>query len=187
MALDRPRDFFGARDTFTTSAGKFGIYRLSKLEEAGLCKTAELPYSIRILLEAVLRNCDGYQVTEEDVRGLAGWKPGKTVEVEVPFKPARVVLQDFTGVPCVVDLAHMRSAMSRLGGDPKKINPLIPVDLVIDHSVQVDRFAIDAARWNSTSTWNSNATANATSSSAGGKRRSTISASCRRMSASCIR
>ena len=146
MALDRPRDFFGARDTFTTSAGKFGIYRLSKLEEAGLCKTAELPYSIRILLEAVLRNCDGYQVTEEDVRGLAGWKPGKTVEVEVPFKPARVVLQDFTGVPCVVDLAHMRSAMSRLGGDPKKINPLIPVDLVVDHSVQVDRFAIDAAQ-----------------------------------------
>src|SRR5437868_11589766 len=124
-ASARLRDPFGARDTFSTSAGKIGIYRLSKLEQLGLCKLATLPYSIRILLEAVLRNCDGYEVTEDDVKGLAGWKAGKLDEVEIPFKPARVVLQDFTGVPCVVDLAHMRSAMSRLGGDPKKINPLI--------------------------------------------------------------
>lgn len=144
-ASARLRDPFGARDTFSTSAGKIGIYRLSKLEQLGLCQLATLPYSIRVLLEAVLRNCDGYEVTEADVRGLAGWKPGPLPEVEIPFKPARVVLQDFTGVPCVVDLAHMRSAMKRLGGDPKKINPLIPVDLVIDHSVQVDSFASDKA------------------------------------------
>ena len=141
----RLHDPFGARDTFNSASGKIGLYRLSKLEELGLCKLAELPYSIRILLEAVLRNCDGYEVTEDDVKGLAGWKADKAVDVEIPFKPARVVLQDFTGVPCVVDLAHMRSAMQRLGGNPKKINPLIPVDLVVDHSVQVDKFAQDAA------------------------------------------
>jgi aconitate hydratase len=141
----RLQDPFGARDTFATSAGKLGIYRLSKLEQLGLCKVDTLPYSIRILLEAVLRNCDGYEVTEDDVKGLAGWSSGKLAEVEIPFKPARVVLQDFTGVPCVVDLAHMRSAMKRLGGDPKKINPLIPVDLVVDHSVQVDFFATNTS------------------------------------------
>jgi aconitate hydratase len=145
MSSARLFDPFGARDTFDVGGKKIGIYRLSKLEQLGLCKLAELPYSIRILLEAVLRNCDGYEVTEDDVKGLAGWKADKAVDVEIPFKPARVVLQDFTGVPCVVDLAHMRSAMSRLGGDPKKINPLIPVDLVVDHSVQVDKFAQDAA------------------------------------------
>ena len=88
----------------------------------------------------MLRNCDGYVVGEEDVKNLAGWQAAAPAKVEIPFKPARVVLQDFTGVPAVVDLAAMRSAMQRLGGDPKKINPLIPVDLVIDHSVQVDRF-----------------------------------------------
>src|SRR4029077_10404372 len=88
-----------------------------------------------------LRNCDGYAVTEADVKALASWQAAAPAQVEIPFKPARVVLQDFTGVPAVVDLAAMRSAMQRLGGDPKKINPLVPVDLVIDHSVQVDYFA----------------------------------------------
>jgi len=140
MSSVRTHDSFGARDTFETGQGKAGIYRLSKLEQLGLCKVASLPVSIRILLEAVLRTCDGYEVTENDVKSLAGWKPGPVGEVEVPLKPARVVLQDFTGVPCVVDLAAMRTAMRRLGGDPAKINPLIPVDLVIDHSVQVDYF-----------------------------------------------
>jgi aconitate hydratase len=134
-------DAFGARDTFDSGSGRVGIYRLSKLEEAGLCRVAELPFSIRVLLESVLRNCDGYEVTEQHVKDMAGWRAGAVPEVEIPFKPARVVLQDFTGVPCVVDLAAMRSAMRRLGGDSKKINPLIPVDLVIDHSVQVDHFA----------------------------------------------
>jgi aconitate hydratase len=133
-------DPFGVRDTFATGSGTAGIYRLARLEEAGLGQVSRLPYSIRVLLEAVLRNCDGYQVTEQDVRNLAGWQAESPAKLEIPFKPARVVLQDFTGVPAVVDLAAMRSAMQRLGGDPKKINPLIPVDLVIDHSVQVDRF-----------------------------------------------
>jgi len=102
--------------------------------------TSRLPYSIRIVLEALLRTCDGYEVTETDIRSLATWNAAQPAETEIPFKPARVVLQDFTGVPCVVDLAAMRAAMKRLGGDPEKINPLVPVDLVIDHSVQVDFF-----------------------------------------------
>ena len=133
-------DPFAARDTFKTASGPAGIYRLSKLQDAGLGDVAALPYSIRVLLESCLRNCDGYEVTEDDVKNLAGWNAAAPAEVEIPFKPARVVLQDFTGVPCVVDLAAMRAAMKRLGGDPKKINPLVPVDLVIDHSVQVDYF-----------------------------------------------
>ncbi len=143
------QDPFQARDTFDTGAGQAGIYRLSKLEALGLTKVAELPFSIRVLLESLLRNCDGYVVTEQDVKNLANWTESRGVlapgsdGVEVPFKPARVVLQDFTGVPCVVDLAAMRAAMQRLGGDPKKINPLVPVDLVIDHSVQVDYFGTD--------------------------------------------
>ncbi len=134
------RDPFHARDTIQTSAGSAGIYRLSKLEDAGLTRIAALPYSIRVLLESVLRNCDGYAVTENDVCRLAGWQAGRHEPIEVPFKPARVLLQDFTGVPAVVDLAAMRSAMRRLGGDPARINPLVPVDLVIDHSVQVDQY-----------------------------------------------
>lgn len=144
-------DPFTARDTFETGSGSAGIYRLSKLEDAGLTKVDALPFSIRVLLESLLRNCDGYVVSEEDVKNLAGWTTSRGVlaagdaAVEVPFKPARVVLQDFTGVPAVVDLAAMRSAMQRLGGDPKKINPLVPADLVIDHSVQVDHFASDTA------------------------------------------
>ena len=133
-------DPFHARDTFHTGSGTAGVYRLAKLEAAGLGQVSRLPFSIRVLLESVLRNCDGYIVTENDVKALAGWQAASPAKVEIPFMPARVVLQDFTGVPCVVDLAAMRSAMKRLGGDPKKINPLIPVDLVIDHSVQVDSF-----------------------------------------------
>ncbi|XZE45702.1 aconitate hydratase AcnA [Pirellulaceae bacterium SH467] len=136
----RLTDPFGARSTFRAPQGEMGIYRLSQLEKAGIANISQLPFSIRILLETVLRNCDGYQVSEEDVTNLAKWNAAKPAELEIPFKPARVVLQDFTGVPAVVDLAAMRDGMSALGGDPKKINPLIPVDLVIDHSVQVDFF-----------------------------------------------
>ena len=134
------QDPFQARDTFLGPTGEIGFYSLKKLEAQGLGKISQLPYSIRILLEAVLRNCDGYVVREEDVRALAKWNAAAPAPVEVPFMPARVVLQDFTGVPCIVDLAAMRDGMQALGGDPKKINPLIPVDLVIDHSVQVDLF-----------------------------------------------
>ncbi len=138
-------DSFGARDTFQVGNRSVGIFRLSKLQDDGLGQIDQLPYSIRVLLESVLRNCDGQVVVEEDVKNLANWNAKAPAKVEIPFKPARVVLQDFTGVPAVVDLAAMRSAMGRLGGDPKKINPLIPVDLVIDHSVQVDQFGSSSA------------------------------------------
>jgi aconitate hydratase A / 2-methylisocitrate dehydratase len=141
----RKLDPFGARDTFDTGSGRAGLFRLSKLEQQGLVTIAALPFSIRLLLEAALRTCDGYEVTRRDVESLARWHSTSKQGVEIPFKPARVVLQDFTGVPCVVDLAAMRSAMKRLGGSAKRINPLIPVDLVIDHSVQVDRFGTDDA------------------------------------------
>jgi aconitate hydratase len=133
-------DPFGARATFFRGDQQFGIYRLSRLDEMGLGDMSVLPYSIRVLLEAVLRTCDGRIVREQDVRNLAAWDAAAPAKTEIPLKPARVVLQDFTGVPAVVDLAAMRSAMRRLGGDPKRVNPLIPVDLVIDHSVQVDHF-----------------------------------------------
>ncbi len=139
-SVELKHDPFSARTTLSLSNGSIGYYRLAKLEEAGIGSVSQLPYSIRILLESLLRNCDGYEVTEEDVRNLGQWNAAKPAEIEIPFKPARVVLQDFTGVPCVVDLAAMREGMKKLGGDPKKINPLIPVDLVIDHSVQVDFF-----------------------------------------------
>ena len=138
-AIPNNHDPLGARDVFDTGSGEVGIYRLGRLEEAGLTKIATLPFSIRVLLESLLRNCDGFEVTETDVKNMAAWGSSDDPPVEVPLKPARVILQDFTGVPAVVDLAAMRSAMQRLGGDPKRINPLIPVDLVVDHSVQVDR------------------------------------------------
>jgi len=136
----RKIDPFGARQVLETSQGPVGIYRLARLEELGIGRLGDLPFSIRVLLESALRSCDGFQVTEQDVKNLAAWKAMAPAAMEIPFKPARVVLQDFTGVPAIVDLAAMRSAMRRLGGDPKKINPLIPVDLVIDHSIQVDHF-----------------------------------------------
>jgi aconitate hydratase len=140
MSTPPRRDPFGATADLATPAGNLRIHRLDRLESALGVSIARLPFSIRVLLEAALRHCDGFQVTEDDVRRLAGWKPDHDGTVEVPFKPARVILQDFTGVPCVVDLAAMRDAVERLGADAKRINPLVPVDLVIDHSVQVDVF-----------------------------------------------
>jgi aconitate hydratase A / 2-methylisocitrate dehydratase len=139
-------DVFGARSTFETSQGPAVMYRLAALEKAGICPSlARLPFSIKILLEAVLRNLDGELVTEQDVRNLAAWNAAAPRDVELPFMPARVILQDFTGVPAVVDLASMREAVKRLGGDPRRINPLVPVDLVVDHSVQVDYYATPEA------------------------------------------
>ncbi len=129
---------WGTQATLPTRAGKVTIHRLEALEAAGF-SVGRMPFSLKVLLEALLRHCDGYVITEEDVEKLARWQPDAE-PFEIAFLPARVLLQDFTGVPAVVDLAAMRSAMARLGGDPKRINPLIPVDLVIDHSVQVDRF-----------------------------------------------
>ncbi|MCH7993090.1 MAG: aconitate hydratase AcnA [Planctomycetes bacterium] len=131
---------FGALSTLRTAQGDLRIFKLSALHDAGLGDIDRLPFSIRVLLESVLRNVDGRRITEDDVKTVASWADGAAGVREIPFVPARVLLQDFTGVPAVVDLAAMRDAMKRLGGDPKKINPLIPVDLVIDHSVQVDAF-----------------------------------------------
>ena len=138
-------DPFSAQNTFETGSGKAVYHRLRALDDAGVTNTSRLPYCLRTILEALLRTCDGYAVTEADIRALATWDAASPAAAEIPFKPARVVLQDFTGVPCVVDLAAMRAAMKRLGGDPKKINPLVPVDLVIDHSVQVDFFGTHQA------------------------------------------
>jgi aconitate hydratase len=134
-------DTFGARSTLDTGFGRALFYRLDALRKGGLAPSLDaLPFSIRVLLEAVLRNVDGELVTDDDVRRLAAWSPTAPGAGELPFVPARVILQDFTGVPAVVDLASMRAAVKRLGKDPAKINPLVPVDLVVDHSVQVDVF-----------------------------------------------
>ncbi len=143
------KDYFNSRDVLRTSHGDYIFYRLDRLEKDGLTKLDRLPFSIRVMLESVLRQCDESTITRADVKNLAGWTPQTDKRPVLPFRPGRVVMQDFTGVPAVVDLAAMRSAMARLGGDPKKINPLVNVDLVIDHSVQVDFFAdSDALRRN---------------------------------------
>ena len=139
---DRPQnpDSFGARAVLDTGSGEAYYYRLGALQEAGLADVERMPYSIRVLLESLLRNEDGFLVTKDDVERLAAYDPKQRYQDEIPFMPARVILQDFTGVPAVVDLAALRSAMKRLGGDPELINPHVPVDLVIDHSVQVDEY-----------------------------------------------
>ena len=134
-------DYFNAKAVLNTSQRSYTYYRLEQLERDGLVQLIRLPFSIRIMLESLLRLCNEKEITRQDVVNLAGWKPNVVNRPSLPFRPARIVLQDFTGVPVVVDLAAMRSAMMRLGGDPKKINPLVPVDLVIDHSVMVDFFA----------------------------------------------
>ncbi len=138
-------DIFGTRVRLPGASEPVYLYRLDTLEKNGFGSVSRLPFSIKILLEALLRQVDGFAVTAQDVARLAGWDPKNPSEMELPFKPARVILQDFTGVPAVVDLAAMRSSTARMGGDPKRVNPLIPVDLVIDHSVQVDQFGSQAA------------------------------------------
>jgi aconitate hydratase len=133
-------DSFGARAQLTVADTTYDIYRLDALERAGIGNIARLPYSIRILLENLLRYEDGFTVTKDDIVTLARWDASKTPEAEIPFRAARVLMQDFTGVPCVVDLAAMRDAIIELGGKASQINPLQPSELVIDHSVQVDQF-----------------------------------------------
>lgn len=135
---------FNARKSFTHQGNTAQIYSLKVLEEQGV-NLGRLPFSLKILLENLLRNEGGGSVFKEDVEALCAWDPAAEPSKEIAFTPARTLLQDFTGVPCVVDLAAMRDAMSALGGDPKKINPLTPVELVIDHSVQVDAYGVDAA------------------------------------------
>jgi aconitate hydratase len=142
------KNTFNARSTLHVGNDKFEIYKLSALEHAGIGKVSQLPFSLKVLLENLLRHEDGRFVFDADVRALATWDPSSAQgasEKEISFMPARVLLQDFTGVPAVVDLAAMREAMRQLGGDPKKINPLLPAELVIDHSVQVDKFGVAGA------------------------------------------
>src|SRR6202451_129842 len=142
------KNSFGTRTVLLAGNDAYEIYRLSVLERAGIGNISRLPFSLKALLENLLRHEDGQFVFSEDIHALAGWDPSSAAgatEKEISFMPARVLLQDFTGVPAVVDLAAMREAMRKLGGDPKKINPLLPADLVIDHSVQVDKFGVEGA------------------------------------------
>jgi aconitate hydratase len=138
-------DSFHARAVLAAAGGAVVYYRLAALEEQGLADLSAMPFSIKILLEALLRGEDGAFINRDDILRLARYNPASPEPLEIAFKPARVLLQDFTGVPCVVDLAAMRSAMARLGGDPQRINPRIPVDLVVDHSVQMDASGCTAA------------------------------------------
>jgi aconitate hydratase len=142
------KNSFGTRTALRAGDDSYDIYRLSVLERAGIGNISRLPFSLKVLLENLLRHEDGQFVFTEDIHALAGWDPSSTAgatEKEISFMPARVLLQDFTGVPAVVDLAAMREAMHHLGGNPKKINPLLPAELVIDHSVQVDKFGVEGA------------------------------------------
>lgn len=136
-------DSFGARQSLEVDGRAFEIWELAAVERAGLGKVARLPFALRILLENLLRHEDGRAVDREDIEALVGWDPKKTPDQEIAYSPARVILQDFTGVPAVVDLAAMRDAMAAMGSDASRINPQLPVELVIDHSVQVDSFGSD--------------------------------------------
>ncbi len=140
-----PTNPFNSRSTLTTKHGSYTYFDLNALKSAKVGRVDRLPYSIKVLLESMLRHVDGFIVTQDDVAGLANWNAKAPAKEEIPFMPGRVVLQDFTGVPCVVDLAAMRDAMKKLGGDPGLINPLVRCDLVIDHSVQVDAFGSKVA------------------------------------------
>src|SRR6202521_2120208 len=139
------KNSLGARDTLTVGNRSYEIYRLDALERRGIGHVSQLPFSIRVLLENLLRQEDGRFVRPGDIEALAEWQPRAKARAEIAFMPARVLLQDFTGVPAVADLAAMRDAIARMGGQPKKINPLLPAELVIDHSVQVDQFGSDMA------------------------------------------
>ena len=136
------KDSFQTLKTLTTKSGTYGYYDLQELERKGVAEVSRLPFSIRVMLESLLRNEDGYQVTREDIEALARWRPDPG-EINVPLKLARVILQDFTGVPAVVDLAAMRDAIKAKGGDPKRINPVVPADLVMVSAVDFsEMFAV---------------------------------------------
>ena len=136
---------FGSRATLDVAGAAYTIYRLDALSKSSHGNSDRLPFSLKILLENLLRNEDGAFVKKADIETMANWNVKGAVEKEIAFRTARVLLQDFTGVPAVVDLAAMRDALAALGGNPQRINPLQPVDLVIDHSVQVDEYGTDAA------------------------------------------
>ncbi|UTR10726.1 aconitate hydratase AcnA [Evansella sp. LMS18] len=134
------KSLYDSRRTFLANGKTYNYYDLKAIEEAGIANVSDLPYSVKVLLESLLRQYDGKVIKEEHIENLAKWGTDDVKTIDVPFKPSRVILQDFTGVPAVVDLASLRKAMADLGGDANEINPAIPVDLVVDHSVQVDEF-----------------------------------------------
>ena len=136
---------FGTLQALSPNHKHHSIYSLNKLEQDGVIRLSSLPFAIKVLLENLLRHEDGKIVSANHINALANWTSESSRSQEVPFMPARVLLQDFTGIPAIVDLAAMRSAISVMGGDPSLINPQIPVDLVIDHSVQVDHFGSSSA------------------------------------------
>src|SRR5947208_43202 len=139
-------DSFKCRKKLTVGARTYHYYSLKTAEKNGLKGISNLPFSMKVLLENLLRFEDGRSVTKDDIQAVSAWLDDRgTADKEIAFRPSRVLMQDFTGVPCVVDLAAMRDAMAKLGGDAKRINPLQPVELVIDHSVQVDAYGSDAA------------------------------------------
>ena len=178
-------DSFNTRRRLSLAGQEHDLFSLRELEKRhpGLPR---LPFSLRVMLENLLRNEDGVKVRADDIEALARWEPGSVSQREIAFTPARVLLQDFTGVPAVVDLAVMRDAVARLGGDPTRVNPLQPVDLVIDHSVQIDHHGtLDSMRQNVELEFER--TRSATCSCAGARRRSPTSAWCRRPRASSTR
>src|SRR5947199_9177469 len=139
-------NLFNTLQEFKMASGRTGkFYSLPALEKALGARVSRLPVSIRIVLESVLRNCDGKKITEEHVRQLAGWKPNAARTDQTPFLPSRILLQDLTGIPSLADLAAMRSVAQRLGKDPKVVEPLVPVDLVVDHSIQIDHYGVKNA------------------------------------------
>ncbi|MFC5711905.1 aconitate hydratase AcnA [Thalassorhabdus alkalitolerans] len=138
--MSKNNDVFNSRKSFSVNGKTYNYYDIKALEEAGVGKVSNLPYSVKVLLESVLRQYDDKVIKKEHIESLAKWSDNNSGAEDVPFKPSRVILQDFTGVPAVVDLASLRKAMADIGGDPQSINPAIPVDLVVDHSVQVDKF-----------------------------------------------
>jgi aconitate hydratase len=140
MTIAKSSNSFGACATLHANGAKYEIYRLDTLEKKGAGSVSRLPFSLKVLLENLLRHEDGRFVHPDDIEALAKWDPRKKPVKEIAFMPARILMQDFTGVPAVVDLAAMRDAMKKMGGDPARINPLLPTDLVIDHSIQVDKF-----------------------------------------------
>ena len=135
MAESKPNPFSRLLTKLEVGSSTYQYYSLPSLSDP---RIARLPYSIKVLLESAVRNCDDFAIKAGDIENILAWEQTSQRSVEIPFKPARVLMQDFTGVPAVVDLAAMRNAMARLGGDPARINPLVPADLVVDHSVQVD-------------------------------------------------
>ena len=146
VSVTKSLDSFNCRSVLTVDGKDYVYYSIPKAEANGLTGVSKLPYSMKVLLENLLRNEDGRSVTKKDIQAVAEWLTNKGLtEAEIAYRPARVLMQDFTGVPAVVDLAAMRDAMVNLGGDPEKINPLVPVDLVIDHSVIVDEFGTPTA------------------------------------------